>query len=79
MTRDEALVWIAELFEEPPEGISVSSPRDEIAAWDSLGVLTLMAGLDENFDIQLNEDEIGDLNSVRDILSVLERHNALTD
>ena len=77
MNKAEALAWIADLFEEPQEQIRESTPRSEILAWDSLGVLSLMAELDERFDIQLTETEISDMQRVGDILDLLARNNAL--
>ena len=77
MTKEEALEWIAELFEEPAENITPDTPRDEIPAWDSLGILTLMARLDEDFEILLEEEEVQELRSVNDILEALNRHGKL--
>ena len=77
MTKEEALEWIAELFEESVENITPETPRDEIAAWDSLGILTLMARLDEDLEILLEEEEVQELRSVNDILEALKRHNKL--
>ena len=56
MTEQEALKWIAELFEEPVENIRPETKQDEVEGWDSLGVLSLMAGLDEEFDILMTEE-----------------------
>jgi len=77
MNIDEALEWIADLFEESPENIKSDTPRDEIPAWDSLGILTLMSRLDEDFEILLSDDEVQDLRSVNDILDALRRHGKL--
>ena len=77
MTKEEALEWIAELFEESVENITPETPRDEIPAWDSLGILTLMARLDEDFEILLEEEEVQELRSVNDILEALRRHSKL--
>jgi acyl carrier protein len=71
MTKEEALGWVASLFEEEVEDISLDTPREEIPAWDSLGTLTLMAGLDEEFDIQLDENQIAELRSVGDVVAIL--------
>ena len=71
MNTEEALRWIANLFEEQFENITLETPREKIEAWDSLGILTLMAALNENFDIILSEDEIPELRKVSDILAVL--------
>ena len=77
MTTNEAIAWIADVFEESPDEINPDTPRDEIPAWDSLGVLTLMSRLDEDFDILLTDDEVQELRCVNDILEALKRHNKL--
>ena len=78
MNQTEALTWIADLFEESPEKIQPDTKREAIPAWDSLGVLTLMAALDEQFDIILSEEEMQTLQSVQDILNVLTKNGKMT-
>ena len=73
----EILAWVAEIFEAPPEKIRPETKRDEIDAWDSLGILTLMARMDEDFHILLTEEEIQQLKSVADIIEVLRKHDAM--
>jgi acyl carrier protein len=77
VSLNEALAWIAGLFEEPVENMKPGTARDAIPAWDSLGVLTLMVGLDERFDITVTGDEVASMKSVDDILAVLRRHGKL--
>ena len=77
MSQNEALHWVAELFEESAAGIQPDTSRDAIPNWDSLGVLTLMAGLSERFDITVNADELAEMKRVDDILLVLRRHGKL--
>ena len=77
MSQNEALHWVAELFEESAAGIQPDTSRDAIPNWDSLGVLTLMAGLSERFDITVNADELAEMKRVDDILAVLRRHGKL--
>ena len=77
MNTEEALIWIADLFEEIPENIHADTQRDDIPAWDSLGVLTLMSRLDEDFDVLLSDDEVQELHAVSDILEALRRHGKL--
>jgi len=77
MTLLEALEWIANLFEEAVEKIKPETTRDEIDAWDSLGVLTLIAALDEKFNIVMTEKEIEELKKVNDILDILRRNGKL--
>lgn len=77
MTHEEALKWIAEVFEEPADNISLETKKDEVPGWDSLGVLNLMAAFDEEFDILLSEDELSELQTVADILELLKKHGLL--
>jgi acyl carrier protein len=77
MTLEESLQWVADLFEEPVENIKPETARDEIEAWDSLGILTLLAGLNEHFDIVLSTDEIVGLRNVNDILDIFRRNGKL--
>ena len=77
MNAQEALDWLSETFEEPAGRIGVATTREEIPGWDSLGTLSLIAALDERFDIHLSEQDIEGLKGVRDVLELLRRHDAL--
>jgi acyl carrier protein len=79
MNTQDALNWISEVFEEAPGRITAASVRDAIPGWDSLGTLSLIAALDEKFDIHLSEREIEDMSSVEDVLVILRRQGALQD
>ena len=74
---EEALQWVAELFEENPAKIKPDTPRKQVAAWDSLGMLTLMSRLDEEFGIILDEENLAKFGKVGDILEVLRLHGCL--
>jgi acyl carrier protein len=77
MTLEEAIKWIADIFEEPVERITPETTQAMIAAWDSLGILTLMARLNEDFDILLAESELQEMKSVNDVLETMKRHGKL--
>lgn len=77
MTMPEALKWVADLFQEPLDNINSLTSREEIDAWDSLGTLSLLAGLDENFDIRLPIEQSSAFRTVGDILEVLRQHGQL--
>jgi acyl carrier protein len=79
MNQHQALQWIAEVFEEPAARVAAETERKDIAGWDSLGTLSLIAALDEKFDIQLDEQEIEAMARVEDILAVLRRAGALAE
>jgi acyl carrier protein len=73
---DEILAWVAEIFETPLEKIGPETKREEIEAWDSLGILTLIARMDEDFHILLTDEEIQRLRSVGDIVDFLNQRDA---
>jgi len=77
MKRDEAVAWLADLFEEPPGNVSETTPRDQIYGWDSLGTLTLMAEMDEKFDIQLTEKDVTGFVSIGDVVELLAQRGKL--
>jgi acyl carrier protein len=77
MKQEEALLWIAEIFEEPKENVKPETLREEIPGFDSMGVLALMAALDKDFDLVLTEEDIRTITKVGDILQFLERNGKL--
>lgn len=79
MNTQDALSWIAEIFEEPASRISAATERKDVPGWDSLGTLSLIAALDEKLDIHLDEQEIEAMARVEDIFAVLRRHGALAE
>ncbi len=78
MTQQDAVEWIAKLFEVSPEQLTPDTLRDDIPAWDSLGVLTLMASLDSDHGIVLTDDDVQAIKKVGDILDVMRRNGKLT-
>lgn len=78
MTQTEAVAWIAQVFEVVPDQLTLDTHRDNVPAWDSLGVLTLLAGLDSDFGIVLTDEDIQAVKTVGDILDVMRRHGTLT-
>jgi len=75
----EALDWIAGVFEEPVDRITVETLRQDILGWDSLGTLTLIAALDERFDVHLTEKDIDAMKRVGDVLEILRRNGKLEE
>jgi len=75
----DALKLLAETFDEPVDRIAPATPRDSIAGWDSMGALSLMAELDERFNIELTADASRAMARVGDVIELLRRHGMLTD
>lgn len=78
MTQTEAVAWIAQVFEVAADQLTPDTHRDDVPAWDSLGVLTLLASLDSNFGIVLTDEDIQAVKTIGDILDVMRRHGTLT-
>ena len=79
MKEQDAVNWIAEVFEEPIGRINARTLRKEIPGWDSLGTLSLIAGLDERFDVHLSETDIEGMQRVSDIIDILRRNGKLDE
>jgi len=77
MTQEDALRWIAALFEERAENLTPDTHRDAIPAWDSLGILTLIASLDSDFGIVLADADIQHIKTVGDILHIMQSKGKL--
>jgi len=77
VTEADALAWIAELFEEKIENLTPDTHRDNIPAWDSLGVLSLIARLDSDLGIALRDADIQQIHTVSDILNVIRREGKI--
>ena len=78
MTIEEALHWIAELFEEPEGTITPETMRDDVPAWDSLGDLNLIASLDEKCGIVLSGDDVYTMSKIGDLLETLRKNGVLS-
>ena len=77
MSQQEALKWFADLFGLPPASITPATTRTEVLTWDSLGVLTLMAALDETFNLVTNDTDMRAMQKVGDVLDLLRQHGKL--
>lgn len=52
---------ISAVFNYPMEKIDAASAPDTIDNWDSLGHMNLVVGLEEEFDIVIEDEEIGEM------------------
>ena len=59
-------------FDIDPQLVSMETTASDISAWDSVGHLSLAGHLEEVFGISLDVDELMDMESVSDIVRVLE-------
>lgn len=63
----------ADVLEIPAERISAASSNENIDNWDSVRHLNLVLALEQQFHLQFEPEEIDEMSSIQNILSVLQR------
>ncbi len=79
LSISQALSMIAEAINTPEGEVKPATTLEDLEGWDSMGVLLLMAELDERFSIILEEETIGSFSKVADILKLLKEAGVLLD
>ena len=74
----DALTIIATALNEPQANVQLGVALDGVEGWDSMGVLLLIAELNERFDILLEEEQLSALKTVDDIVGILREHQLLS-
>lgn len=66
----------ADIFNIPESSVLDELQLRDIASWDSLAHMMLIARLEEDFKVQLDGDEIADMATVGDARRALRKHGA---
>ena len=73
MTNFERVRWvISEELRMPEEDINEDSLFVEDLNFDSLDHIEVVIGIEKEFDVEISDEEIDDVKSVKDLLSLLE-------
>jgi len=59
-------------FDTDPQLVSMRTNASDIPGWDSMGHLSLASNLEETFGINLDVDELMEMESVREIVRIIE-------
>lgn len=70
MDKEKFLIDLADILEE--EVVNESNVLAEFDAWDSLSILSIIAYAQEHFKIQLKNQEIRDVETVGELISLIE-------
>ncbi|MGP0576344.1 acyl carrier protein [Paenibacillus peoriae] len=73
-TIEKVKTIISGIMEVPIEIVNLHSKKNNFEKWDSLNQLTLVMEIESAFGISLNLEEMGQINSVQDILLLVEKH-----
>ena len=79
ISTSQALSMIAEAINAPEDEVQPEAELEDLEWWDSMGVLLLMAELDERFSIILEEATINSFAKVSDILKIMTDADAIVD
>lgn len=59
-------------FEVDPRMITLDTTPGDVNGWDSMGHVTLASGLEQEFNVNLDVDELMAMENVREIVRILE-------
>ena len=59
--------------------VDIDTEKEMVLEWDSLNHLNLIVELENSFDLGLSMQEIEELNSVKDIVQLINSRKALKD
>tara|TARA_B110000046_G_scaffold172321_1_gene193976 strand:- start:149 stop:379 length:231 start_codon:yes stop_codon:yes gene_type:complete len=68
---------LSDVFEVKENEITELLTKDDFDSWDSLRQMDLVVSLEEEFDFQLEIEDIVRLDSVKEIINVLNSKNVL--
>lgn len=69
--KDKVISIIAETLEVEPSRITMETSVGDFPKWDSLGHLAILQNIQDEFDIELEAEEIIELEDVNDILRIV--------
>lgn len=62
---------IAQVFSLDKAAVTDAASQETIEKWDSLGHLNLLQAIEEEFRVNLPDNEIGDMTSLKSIVRIL--------
>jgi len=63
---------VSDLFDVDVKSLSLKSSPDDIEKWDSLGHMNLVAALEEEFEIELSDEDIDDMANIALVINIVE-------
>ncbi|WP_335917846.1 acyl carrier protein [Shewanella chilikensis] len=74
MNKQEFLNALEEILELDENTLKGDEVLMDIEQWDSLAFLSVIAMADEHFDIVIQGDKLEEINTVGDLISLVEEH-----
>jgi acyl carrier protein len=73
---DKVKAAFVSAFSVDPEKFNVEMMPEDVQGWDSLGHLTLVTALQEQFGLEFEVNEVMDMDSVKKIVTICESKSA---
>ena len=67
----------ADVFDDPDFQLRDDLKAEDVKGWDSLNHINLIVGIESEFGVQFDVEEIAELSRVGDLFALLERHGAV--
>lgn len=71
ITESELLLMLEDVFEKDLVEMRFEDSFKDYDEWDSITQLALLATLNDEFDININSDELEKINTIQDILILI--------
>ena len=72
-TREKYIKCFTDALEVPAEGVEKLEYQG-VESWDSVGHMSLIAALEDSFDIQMDTDDIVDLSSFAKGIEIMKKY-----
>ena len=76
-TENDVLTMVAQTLLIDPPTITPTTRKEKVPEWDSMGIISILAMLEDEFQIDMSVEEAVALNGMPDLLSMLRKNNKL--
>lgn len=70
--KEKVIEIIANVLEVSPEEITLESTVGDFPKWDSLGQLTILQSVQDEFEVEFEPEEMMEIEDVNDIIKIVE-------
>ena len=77
MRTNDFLNAICDALGRKPNSLSIDDTRETVEEWDSVGYLSIIATIDEELDVSVEEEGMRNFKSIRELIDRLKARDAL--
>lgn len=72
-TQDRVFQVISNVLNVPRDKLSIDSSPESIEQWESMKHINLVLAIEEEFDVQFDDEQIAELQSVKSIITAVDK------